>query len=95
MEIFVLYSAEGHFALLQCSEGEPSKPVLLHAEIRGPLLYPDGLKGYEIEIEPHSDPGSHCPKAKFRGVIRASGLKGRFEGTKYPGVLTRRRSYWQ
>jgi hypothetical protein len=95
VEIFLLNSDDGYFALLQCAEGVVSKPVLLPATVSGPLLYPDGFKGYELEIQAHSDSASHCPKAKFRGVIRAPGLKGHFDGTEYPGILSRRRSYWQ
>ena len=65
MEIFVLNSDDGYFALLQCAEGVAGKPVLLPAAVRGPLLYPDGFKGYELEIEAHSDSSSHCPKTRF------------------------------
>jgi hypothetical protein len=50
MEIFVLNSGDGYFALLQCAEGVASKRVLLPAVVHGPLLYPDGFKVYELEI---------------------------------------------
>jgi len=84
-EIFIIYSNSGYYAVMQCAEGAPSKPVVVSASI----------KGNEVKLEPHNDPSSHCPIATFTGQITPSGLRGKFEGTDYPGLLKRQRSYWQ
>lgn len=86
MEVFIVFGGEqGYFAVLQCAEGSPSKPVMVAATVRG----------MEVELAPHDDPDSHCPKAKFNGIVTSDGLRGKFEGTEYPGWLKRKQSYWQ
>ncbi len=84
-EIFIVYSNSGYYAVMQCAEGAPSKPVVVSASI----------KDNEVKLEPHNDLSSHCPMATFTGQITSSGLRGKFEGTDYPGLLKRQRSYWQ
>lgn len=74
-----------YFAILQCAEGGPSKPVVVPATSRGP----------SVELGAHNDSESHCPAATYRGTISASGLRGAFEGTQYPGFLKRTRGHWQ
>lgn len=84
-EIFIIYSNSGYYAVMQCAEGAPSKPVVVSASI----------KGNEVKLEPHNDTSSHCPMATFIGQITPNGLRGKFEGTDYSGLLKRQRSYWQ
>jgi hypothetical protein len=85
MEMFVLNSNDGYFALIQCAEGSPSRPVLVPVSIAGPF----------IDFSIRNEPASHCPKTRFKGKISATGIKGNFEGTNYPGMLKRKKSYWQ
>lgn len=84
-EIFILFGDSGYYAVLQCAEGWPSKPVVIAATVRG----------NEVEFSAHDELDSHCPKAKFKGTVSSRGLNGKFEGTDYPGLLRRKRSYWQ
>lgn len=85
-EIFIVFGGGGgYYAYLQCAEGGPSKPVLVMATVRG----------NEVELAPHNDQDSHCPNTKFKGKISTQGLKGKFDGTDYPALLKRKRSYWQ
>jgi hypothetical protein len=84
-EIFIIYSTSGYYAVMQCAEGAPSKPVVVNAKI----------EGNKVTLEPHNDQSSHCPIAVFTGQVTSSGLRGNFEGTDYPGLLKRKRSYWQ
>ncbi len=84
-EVFIVYSDSAYYAIMQCAEGAPSKPVIVSALINGTT----------VKFEPHNDPLSHCPVATFTGQITPNGLRGTFEGTDYPGLLKRRRSYWQ
>jgi hypothetical protein len=84
-EIFIIYSNSGYYAVMQCAEGAPSKPVVVNASIIG----------NKIKLQPHNDPSSHCPMASFIGQITPSGLRGKFEGTDYTGLLKHQRSYWQ
>ena len=75
MEILIVLGGEqGYFAVLQCAEGLPSKPVVVAATVRGA----------EVEFAPHDEPNSHCPKARFIGTVTRAGLRGKFEGTNYP-----------
>ena len=85
-EIFLVFGGEhGYYAVIQCAEGWPSKPVVVTAIVRGT----------EVELAAHDDKDSHCPKAKFKGTVSSAGLEGKFEGTNYPELLKRKRSYWQ
>lgn len=85
VEISIVYGNYGYFALVQCAEGAPSKPVLVSAEVNG----------NNIQLAVHDDPASHCPMAPFSGKVTATGLRGNFEGTDYPGFLKRGKGYWQ
>lgn len=84
-EIFIISSDSGYYAIMQCAEGAPSKPVIVSASINGST----------VKLESHNDQSSHCPMAPFMGQITSNGLRGKFEGTDYPGLLKRQRSYWQ
>lgn len=85
-EIMIVFGGErGYFAVLECAEGTPSKPVVVAVTVRGA----------EVEFAPHSDEDSTCPKEKFVGTVTKDGLRGAFKGTSnYPGTLKRGRSYW-
>jgi hypothetical protein len=85
-EIFIVYGGHsGYFAIVQCAEGWPSKPVVVAATVRG----------NEIEFSVSGEADSHCPQGQFKGRVTTQGLNGVFEGTEYPGFLKRKRSYWQ
>lgn len=85
-EIFIVYGGSaGYYAIVQCAEGWPSKPIVVAATVRG----------NEVEFSAHGDSDSHCPQGRFKGRVTAQGLQGVFEGTEYPGFLKRKRSYWQ
>jgi hypothetical protein len=75
----------GYFAIIQCAEGAPSKPVVVAAMV----------SGTHVEIAANSDVDCDCPKSEFIGEVTPKGLIGTFGNTKYPGVLPRRASYWQ
>ncbi|WP_418315595.1 hypothetical protein [Piscinibacter sakaiensis] len=86
MEIFIVPSGDGgHFALVQCSDGKLTKPVLVQAS----------FKGIAVTLEPHRDPLSSCPKAAFRGTISDAELRGQFEGSSHVRRLKRKSSVWQ
>ena len=84
-EIFIISSDSGYYAIMQCAEGAPSKPVIVSASINGTT----------VKLEPHNDQSSHCPMAPFIGRITSNSLRGKFEGTDYPGLLKRQKIYWQ
>ncbi len=86
-EIWIVLGGEHrYFAIMQCAEGYPSKPVVVTATV----------KGTNVEFSANNDADSNCPKNKFSGIITTDGLRGKFEGTKdYPGFLKRGESYWQ
>lgn len=85
-EVFIVFGgSSGYYAYLQCAEGGPSKPVVVAATVHG----------NEVELAPHNEPNTHCPNSKFKGKVSRQGLEGKFEGTDYPGLLKRKRSYWQ
>jgi hypothetical protein len=75
----------GYYAIIQCAEGAPSKPVVVAAMI----------SGTHVDISANSDVDSDCSKSKFTGEVTPNGLSGTFNNTKYPGVLPRRVGYWQ
>jgi hypothetical protein len=91
VEVFIVYAAgpgdakSGYYAMMQCAEGVPGKPVLVPATVAG----------NRIELAAHSDSESYCPRAKFKGSVSTKGLKGGFEGEGGAIWLPRKRSYWQ
>jgi hypothetical protein len=85
-EIFVIYGGKaGYFALVQCSEGFPTKPALAAAKINGA----------QIEFTLSESDSGGCPAKTFIGEISRKELKGQFSGEREPSVLKRKRSYWQ
>jgi hypothetical protein len=85
VEVFLVRGEGGYFATVQCAQGVPGKPVLVPALVSGRV----------VEFQLPADAKTLCPAAKFRGELRDDGLKGAFEGSDWPGFLTRSRSYWQ
>lgn len=85
VEILLVFSRAGYYAVMQCAEGAPGVPMVLPAKVAGS----------SVEIEPPLSKDSRCPNSKFRGTIEESGLRGTFEGTDWPGFLERGSSYWQ
>jgi hypothetical protein len=83
MEVFVVYSGEGYFAVVQLAEGVPSPPVVAKAKVEG------------ARIEFTLPAGGAQGASKFAGTISAGGLTGRFEGDAKPTFLRRKQSYWQ
>ena len=88
VEVFITSSGKGHFAQVQCAEGAISRPVVVPVIVTGSLV--------EFVVPTESAPNTYsCPPGKFKGEISASGMTGRFEGLNWPGVLARKKSYWQ
>jgi len=81
-EVFIVYSKDGYFAVLQSSEGEPGKPVIV----------PVALVGASVTFRV---PGDVDARGEFHGVISKDRLIGRFEGNGQVVDLMRRSSYWQ
>jgi hypothetical protein len=85
VEVFLVYSRDGHYAIVQCAEGEPGKPFVAKANVNKNAI--------EFEVPSNSD--SLCPKGMFRGTVSSKGLRGKFEQMDWPGFLPRKKSYWQ
>lgn len=84
-EIFIVDGGvSGYYAVLQCADGEPSRPTLVKATVQAT----------RIELEAHHDQDSHCPASRFLGTLTQGRLKGRFEDTPYQVDLTRKRQFF-
>lgn len=88
VEIFITNSTNGYFAQVQCAEGAISRPVVVEVHVSGSLI--------EFSVPPNSDQNSYsCPSGKFKGIVSDLVIRGSFEGTNWPGILKRQKSYWQ
>jgi hypothetical protein len=67
-EIFIMFSNEGLFALVQCAEGSPSAPVLV------PVM----ASGAEISFKVPADSKSHCSGGEFNGRVTRASLQGQW-----------------
>jgi hypothetical protein len=85
MEIFVLYTRDGYYALVQCSAAEPNVPELVPLKVQAESIS-FTLSG------PYS---SDCGGATFAGTISRGVLSGSFSGSKDMIRLQRRASHWQ
>lgn len=88
VEVFITLSDRGYFVQVQCAEGAVSSPVVVPAVV----------SGSSVQFDLPAGPGPNiysCPSGRFIGKASASGMKGHFEGTDWPGFLRRKRSYWQ
>ena len=88
VEVFITYSGKGYFAQVQCAEGAISQPIIIPVRVNGLFV--------EFDIPSTLEKNNYaCPAGKFEGKLSFFGLKGHFEGTKWPGLLKRKSSYWQ
>lgn len=83
-EITIVVGGDGYYAIVQCAEGTPGVPQVVRAQVEG-LTVTFGL----------DDAKSGCPVSVFSGTIDMQGLIGAFEGSAWPGLLKRGKSYWQ
>jgi hypothetical protein len=82
IEIFLVYSNRGYFAVYQSSEGAPSVPVVLPAKVVGSSV------SFQIPSEIDS-------RGSFMGTIDNNELTGCFSGNGQSIHLKRKPSYWQ
>ncbi len=84
MEVFVLNSSAGHFAMVQIAAGPIADPVLVVAK----------LDGNKIEFTLPTTAGFES-MGKYTGKITSTGLIGKFEKDTKTQFLKRKKSYWQ
>ena len=81
-EVFVMRAQGGYYVVYQSSEGDPSVPVVIPAEVSG--------KTIKFDV-----PASSDPRGSFTGHVNAGNLAGTFSASEESVVLKRRQSYWQ
>jgi hypothetical protein len=81
-EIFIVFSKDGYFAILQSSEGEPSKPVVVPVSIGGMNI--------KFLVPTYMD-----SRGEFNGTICNNHLVGTFQGNGQKINLGKKNSYWQ
>jgi len=81
-EIFIVFSRDGYFAILQNSEGEPAVPVVVPLKVLGSNIY------FHV-------PSNLDSRGNFQGVITGAELRGAFSGNDQKVELKRKNSYWQ
>jgi hypothetical protein len=89
LEIFIVYSINGYYALVQMAEGGPEVPALLPLKVEGDSIqfdYPRGGNVFDV----------------FRGKFVKWGLVGKFESAIKDPIsstttfrLKKTKSYWQ
>jgi hypothetical protein len=82
MEVFIIYTNEGYYALVQFAEGTLLVPVVVpvkvdKSSVRFTVPLPTGAK------------------RQFLGVVTEEGLLGKFENAGGKFNLKRGKSYWQ
>lgn len=82
VEIFLVQTESGYYAIYQSSEGEPAVPVVLPAEVSGTSV--------RFQIPADTD-----ARGRFDGRVDAKGLTGTFSGNAERITLERKPSYWQ
>lgn len=82
IEVFIVHSNRGYFAVYQSSEGEPAPPVVIPVKLTGTSV--------SFEVPPSVD-----ARGNFTGTIDAKGLAGSFSGSGEKVRLERKASYWQ
>lgn len=82
--LIVRGDGDDYFAILQCANGAPGKPVVVTANV----------SAEDVELAASADKASHCPMALFKGHVSASGITGSFQGGPKT-TLARKDSYWQ
>ena len=88
VEIIITNSDKGYFAQVQCAEGAISRPILVPVSVAANFI--EFIVPVKVESNSYS-----CPPGKFKGEVSTKGMKGAFEGRRWPGFLSRRGSYWQ
>ena len=81
-EIFVVFSKDGYFAILQSSEGEPTAPVVVPLQVDGTSIM--------FKVPPTLD-----IRGDFHGRVSGDHLIGTFSGNNQSVDLKRQNSYWQ
>ena len=79
MEIHILYSYSGYFAVVQCSGGDP---VIVRAEV----------KENSVSFSLSESDDEVCSIRNYKGIVRQNDLKIKKDGGDL--VLPRRDSYW-
>ena len=82
IEVFLVYSNRGYFAVYQSSEGEPSVPVVVPAKVQGTMV--------TFQVPPTVD-----ARGTFTGTVIDNELSGTFSGNGQAVHLKRKPSYWQ
>lgn len=82
MEVFIMYTEKGYYAVVQFAEGTPLIPVIVPVNVD---------KSSVRFIVPLATGAS----GKFLGVVTEEGLLGKFENGGDKFKLMRRKSYWQ
>ena len=82
MEVFIMYTSEGYYAVVQFAEGSPLVPLVVpvnvdKSSVRFTVPLPTGAK------------------RQFLGVVTEEGLIGKFENAGEKFNLKRSKSYWQ
>ncbi len=82
-EIFITYSIDQYWALVQNAEGSPSDPILVKAKVQGNRL------SFDLPSD------SPALRGHFEGELKRDGLVGGIDGARDTINLKRRNSYWQ
>ena len=82
MEVFILYTGEGYYAVVQFAEGNPLVPVVVPVKV------------YKSSVS-FTVPLSTGASGKFIGIVSEEGLIGKFENGGEKFILKRNKSYWQ
>lgn len=84
-EVFLLYDGSAYAVLLQCAEGRLGPAELLPAIVDYP----------KVTFTVPKQTATMCPSGEFEGTLSSRGLKGSVKGLEWPGLLPRKKSYWQ
>ena len=86
VEMYVVFSHGNYYATVQCAEGAPGIPETVQLSV----------SGLSVSFVVPENSASGCPVgAIFTGQVTASGIRGTFAGTDWPGFLQRGKGYWQ
>lgn len=84
-EVHIVLARGGHYAVVQCAQGEPGMPVVVPVKVTGQQV--------EFEIPDRED--NLCCPGKFRGTVSKAALTGKFDACDDQLTLKRGRSYWR
>ena len=84
--LYVMYSHGHYYGSLQCAQGGPGIPETVELSVTGS----------SVSFSVPANSASGCaPGATFSGEVSATGIKGSFADTDWPGFLKRGKGYWQ